>query len=172
MSSKLTLPQLKSLCKEHNIKGYSKLKKDEILQLLKDKNIQIDQETKDTKENVEKESSDNVSETSSESSTKKTKVKKEIKKETTEEIDSTMENELTKMYIFKDDKSDKFWEIKYENNGAEKRKYIVRYGKVDTPGSRSKPKMDTLKNIDKIIETKVKKGYIIMEVESKESVSP
>lgn len=171
MSSKLTLPQLKSLCKEHNIKGYSKLKKDEILQLLKDKNIQIDQETKDTKENVEKESSDNVSETASELSTKKTKVKKEIKKETEEELDSTMENEKTILYVFKDDKSNKFWEIKYEDNGAEKRKYIVRYGKVDTPGSRSKPKMDTIKKIEDIIETKVKKGYIIMEVEGKEIVS-
>jgi predicted DNA-binding WGR domain protein len=173
MSSKLTLPELKSLCKENKIKGYSKLKKDEIIQLLKDNNIQFKQD--DKKDKVEKESSDNSSDDSSkdstDSSTEKTKLKNEIKKETTEELDSSMKNELTKLYVFKDDKSSKFWEIKYENSDEEKRKYIVRYGKVDTNGTSSKPKMDTLKNINKIIDAKLKKGYVIMEVETKESSS-
>ena len=56
--------------------------------------------------------------------------------------------------IFKDEKSDKFWEIKFEDTNDDKRKFIVRYGKVDTPGSSAEPKLDTITNIKKLIEAK------------------
>ena len=71
-----------------------------------------------------------------------------------------MNNEVIEYYIFKDEKSDKFWEIKFEDTNDDKRKFIVRYGKVDTPGSSAEPKLDTITNIKKLIETKIKKGYV------------
>ena len=153
MTTKVSLPELKSLCKENNIKGYSKLKKDEIIDLLNKNKIEI----KDPKreEDVEK-----LTEDLKDLDVKEKKPKKsEIKKDESEDLDDKMKDPITKYYIFKDEKSDKFWEIIYDNTSEEKIKYIVRYGKVNTPGSRSKPKMDTMKNIEKLIETKTKKGY-------------
>ena len=153
MTTKVSLPELKSLCKENNIKGYSKLKKDEIIDLLNKNKIEIKDPKR--KEDVEK-----LTEDLKELDVKEKKPKKsEIKKDESEDLDDKMKDPITKYYIFKDEKSDKFWEIIYDNTSEEKIKYIVRYGKVNTPGSRSKPKMDTMKNIEKLIETKTKKGY-------------
>ena len=153
MTTKVSLPELKSLCKENNIKGYSKLKKDEIIDLLNKNKIEIKDPKR--KEDVEK-----LTEDLKELDVKEKKPKKsEIKKDESEDLDDKMKDPITKYYIFKDEKSDKFWEIIYDNKSEEKIKYIVRYGKVNTPGSRSKPKMDTMKNIEKLIETKTKKGY-------------
>ena len=153
MTTKVSLPELKSLCKENNIKGYSKLKKDEIIDLLNKNKIEIKDPKR--KEDIEK-----LTEDLKELDVKEKKPKKsEIKKDESEELDDKMKKPITKYYLFKDEKSDKFWEIMYDNISEEKIKYIVRYGKVDTPGSRSKPKMDSMKNIEKLIETKIKKGY-------------
>lgn len=153
--SKLTLPELKSLCKENNIKGYSKLKKDEIIDLLNKNKIEI-------KDNKKKEDIEKLTEDLKELDVKEHFIK-EVSKALVEsyELDDKMEDPITKYYTLKDDKSEKFWEIKYDNKSEEKLKYIVRYGKIDTPGSKAKPKMDTLKNISKLIETKIKKGYKI-----------
>ncbi len=146
MSSKISLPELKTLCKENNIKGYSKLKKNEIIELLKENKIEI----KDSKREDITDVTENL---------KKLEIKDKKMETKNEELDEKMKNPLIKYYELKDDKSEKFWEIKYDNTKEEKIKYIVRYGKIKTPGSVSKPKMDNIKNIEKIIETKVKKGY-------------
>lgn len=146
MSSKISLPELKTLCKENNIKGYSKLKKNEIIELLKENKIEIkDSKREDITDVTEK--------------LKKLEVKDKKIESKDEEIDEKMKNPLIEYYEFKDEKSEKFWEIKYDNIDEEKIKYIVKYGKIKTSGSVSKPKMDNIKNIEKIIETKVKKGY-------------
>lgn len=167
MTSKITLPELKSLCKDNNIKGFSKLKKEEVIDLLKTNGVKIDTKsiTKTvTKSDIDKVSNDlkkmNVKETKKESKVQKDskKTSKETKKE--EILDDKMTNEVTEYYIFKDEKSEKFWEIKFEDTNDDKRKFIVRYGKVDTPGSRAEPKLDTITNIKKLIETKIKKGYV------------
>jgi len=163
MSSKITLPELKDLCKENSIKGFSKLKKNEIIDLLKKNNIDIvPQKNREETEVVKK---SDIKET--EKSTSDNEIPKKVnKKETTKdkeekELDEIMKNPIVKYYVYEDEKSNKFWEITYDNIKEEKIKYIVRYGKTDTPGSRSKPKKDTLKNIEKLIETKIKKGYKI-----------
>ncbi len=179
MTSKITLPELKSLCKDNNIKGFSKLKKEEVIDLLKTNGVKIDTKSNtkvDTKSNtktvtkavtksdIDEVSNDlkkmNVKETKKESKVQKDskKTSKETKKE--EILDDKMTNEVTEYYIFKDEKSEKFWEIKFEDTNDDKRKFIVRYGKVDTPGSRAEPKLDTITNIKKLIETKIKKGYV------------
>ena len=41
MSSKATLLKLKELCRDNNIKGYSKLKKNEIIELLEKSSINL-----------------------------------------------------------------------------------------------------------------------------------
>ena len=162
MTSKITLPELKTLCKDNNIKGFSKLKKDEIIELLKTNGLKID--TKIDIDNV----SNDLKKMSVKETKKEPKENKEIKdsKKTSKEtkkkeiLDDKMNNEVIEYYIFKDEKSDKFWEIKFEDTNEDKRKFIVRYGKVDTPGSRAEPKIDTITNIKKLIETKIKKGYV------------
>ena len=154
MTTKISLPELKSLCKDNNIKGYSKLKKDEIIDLLKKNKVDI-------KKVSERAEIDDITEKISNIG---------IKQKENEEINDEFKNEIIKYFVFNDDKSNKFWEIKYEDNNGDKRKYIVRYGKVDTPGSRSKPKMDTLTNINKIIDNKIKKGYSIVEVDIKKTI--
>ena len=183
MSNKITLPELKSLCKTNNIKNYSKLKKDEIIELLKKNDVKFRSEETDiingaqenfvsSKKQLYKQTIDNSSE-----DTEITKISEDIEKidlkekQTTkkespkkkgkeiEELDDVFDNEMIKYFIFNDEKSNKFWEIKYEDNINEKRKYIIRYGKESTPGSRTKPKMDTMKNIEKLINSKISKGY-------------
>ena len=164
MTSKITLPELKALCKDNNIKGFSKLKKEEIIDLLKSNGVKIHDKI-DTKDDIDKVSSImkkmSVKETKKEpkepNDSKKTSKVTNKKKEV---LDDKMNNEVIEYYIFKDEKSDKFWEIKFEDTNDDKRKFIVRYGKVDTPGSSAEPKLDTITNIKKLIEAKIKKGYV------------
>lgn len=56
-------------------------------------------------------------------------------------------------FIFKDNKSDKFWNIEYTNN-----EYKVHYGKTGTKGQKISKKV-SLDKIEKLIEGKKKKGY-------------
>lgn len=151
MSTKISLPDLKNLCKENNIKGYSKLKKDEIINLLKTNKVEIKPlsircETEKITEDLEK-------------LTVKDNKKKKSENDTV--INDKFDKPIIKYYTFKDEKSDKFWEITYEDSKDEKVKYLVRYGKKDTPGSRSIPKMDKMSNINKLMSTKTEKGYIL-----------
>ena len=192
MNEKITLPQLKNLCKDRGIKGYSKLNKKELILLIertlsvKDENIKNDSDKDD--KSVETESSEKVEEpktiknkSNKNECTEKVKETKTIKDksdkdECTEkvkepeiikdksdekinEINEIMGKTITEHYKLKDDKSDKFWEITYEDINDEKKKYKVRYGKEGTDGIYSKIKEDTFKNIQKIIITKEKKGY-------------
>ena len=55
--------------------------------------------------------------------------------------------------IYKDDKSNKFWNIEYTPN-----EYKVNYGKKNTNGQK-KYKKSNIKDIEKLIESKLKKGY-------------
>lgn len=168
MATKISLPELKTLCKENNIKGYSKLKKDEIIELLKSNKINIDHSSKredldeisNDLKNLKVETNIKSEKIENKKSNNKSISSEKHKDETKKEIDESMKKPLTKYYTFKDDKSEKFWEIKYDNIEEEKIKYIVRYGKVDTPGSRANPKLDTLANINKLIASKTKKGYV------------
>ena len=165
MTSKITLPELKALCRDNNIKGFSKLKKEEIVDLLKTNGVKIDNKI-DTKIDIDIDKMSNDLKKMSVKETKKepkeTKDSKKTSKETKKKeiLDDKMNNEVIEYYIFKDEKSDKFWEIKFEDTNDDKRKFIVRYGKVDTPGSSAEPKLDTITNIKKLIETKIKKGYV------------
>ena len=155
MNEKLTLPQLKNLCKDRGIKGYSKLNKKELILLIdntlsnKDENTDKVKETKTSKDKSDK---DEIIE--------KVKETKTIKDKSEEKINEMMGKTITEHYKLKDDKSDKFWEIIYEDIDNEKKKYKVKYGKEGTDGTYSKIKEDTLKNIQKIIISKEKKGYV------------
>ena len=55
--------------------------------------------------------------------------------------------------IFKNNKSNKFWNIEYSNI-----KYIVNYGKIGNKG-KILSKKSTLNNTKKLIDSKIKKGY-------------
>ena len=64
----------------------------------------------------------------------------------------------TQLYYYNDDKSHKFWEITYDSEkGGE---YKIRFGKIGSKGCQN-TKIDTLENIEKLIQTKIKKGYIM-----------
>ena len=174
MNEKLTLPQLKNLCKDRGIKGYSKLNKKELILLIdntlsnKDENTDKVKETKTSKDKSDK---DEIIEKVKETKTSKDKSDKDeiiekvketktIKDKSEEKINEMMGKTITEHYKLKDDKSDKFWEIIYEDIDNEKKKYKVKYGKEGTDGTYSKIKEDTLKNIQKIIISKEKKGYV------------
>jgi predicted DNA-binding WGR domain protein len=205
MTEKITLPQLKNLCKDRGIRGYSKLNKKEIILLIdstlsnkddhpekrnefktikemsnKDDKSDIVKKTKTIKdEHPEKMKKTKTIKDEHPEKMKKTKTIKEnpiknedsdIVKETKTIKEKSIKNEdseneimgkiITKHYKLKDDKSDKFWEIIYEDINDEKKKYKVRYGKEGTDGTYSKIKEDTLKKIEEIIISKVKKGYV------------
>jgi len=70
-------------------------------------------------------------------------------------IDSSMK----RYFIFKDDKSDKFWSIEVQNNCT-----IVTFGKAGTAGSINikefEDDINANKEADKLIKEKIKKGYI------------
>jgi predicted DNA-binding WGR domain protein len=193
MNEKLTLPQLKNLCKDRGIKGYSKLNKKELILLIdntlsnKDENTdkvketktskdksdkdEIIEKVKETKTSKDKSDKDEITEKVKETKTSKDKSDKDeitekvketktIKDKSEEKINEMMGKTITEHYKLKDDKSDKFWEIIYEDIDNEKKKYKVKYGKEGTDGTYSKIKEDTLKNIQKIIISKEKKGYV------------
>ena len=62
---------------------------------------------------------------------------------------------IVKRYELKDDKSNKFWTIKYNKNGD----FSTIYGKIGTDGRKSKMKKLSNEGIKKLIDSKVKKGY-------------
>jgi len=62
---------------------------------------------------------------------------------------------IVKRYELKDDKSNKFWTIKYNKNGD----FSTIYGKIGTDGRKSKIKKLSNEGIKKLIDSKVKKGY-------------
>ena len=64
-------------------------------------------------------------------------------------------NNFEKRYEFKNDKSSKFWTIKYYKNGE----FLTTYGKVGTKGKKSSKKK--ILNVKKLIDSKIKKGYKI-----------
>jgi len=68
------------------------------------------------------------------------------------------------MYIYQDDKSNKFWKIEYIPN--EDGEYRIEYGRMGKPG-KIESKSDTYIKIKKLIECKTKKGYIL---DSKKSI--
>ena len=55
--------------------------------------------------------------------------------------------------IYEDDKSNKFWNIEYTSD-----EYKVNYGKKNTNGKKQYKKSN-IKDIEKLIESKLKKGY-------------
>jgi predicted DNA-binding WGR domain protein len=65
----------------------------------------------------------------------------------------------SEMYELKDEKSEKFWKIEYlpEKDGE----YRINYGKIGSQG-KVISKSDTWININKIIQSKIKKGYKLM----------
>ena len=65
---------------------------------------------------------------------------------------------ITKLYHLDDGKSKKFWEITYDEiNG---RKYKTRFGKIGSEG-RENEKTENIKEIEKLILSKIKKGYLL-----------
>lgn len=158
------LATLKAIAKENNLKGYSTKTKDELLIELVKAKIEIPL--------VYKERNETNSDSGSDSSKPKKKAtggaKKEesdstekkprAKKEKPEFEKSDMVKPKTVYLELKDEKSEKFWEIIYENSDNEKQRYIVRYGKVDNQGTTSKNE-ETSEKIQKLIEDKKKKGY-------------
>lgn len=64
----------------------------------------------------------------------------------------------SEMYIYQDEKSNKFWRIEYiPNKDGE---YRIEYGKINN-SSRIELKSDTWMKIKKLINSKIKKGYIL-----------
>ena len=62
---------------------------------------------------------------------------------------------IIKRYELKDNKSSKFWTIKYNKDGE----FTTSYGKIGTEGRKSKKKILSNEGIKKLIESKIKKGY-------------
>ena len=161
----VSIANLKALAKENNLKGYSTKTKDELLIELVKAGIKIPLVYKERNETNSDSGSDSSKpkkkatggakkETESDSTEKKPRAKKEKP-----EFEKSDMVKSKKVYLeLKDEKSDKFWEIIYENSDNEKQRYIVRYGKVDSPGTTSKNE-DTSEKIQKLIEDKKKKGY-------------
>lgn len=65
-------------------------------------------------------------------------------------------------YEFKDDKSQKFWEIKREGDS-----FTTRFGKIGTDGQTSTKTYDSeekcIKEYEKVVKSKTKKGYVLVE---------
>ena len=156
---------LNALAKENNLKGYSTKTKDELLIELVKAKIEIPLVYKERNETNSDSGSDSSKpkkkatggakkETESDSTEKKPRAKKEKP----EFEKSDMVKPKTVFLKLENEKSKKFWEIIYENSDNEKQKYIVRYGKVDSPGTTSKNE-DTSEKIQKLIKDKKEKGY-------------
>jgi predicted DNA-binding WGR domain protein len=168
------LVDLKALAKEHKLTGYSTMKKSDLVKFLEESGIKIPIVHKERKEtNLKTEVSKPKKKVPSEakketdSTEKKPGAKKETdstekkhiaKKEKPEFEKSDMVKPKTVFLKLENEKSKKFWEIIYENSDNEKQKYIVRYGKVDSPGTTSKNE-DTSEKIQKLIKDKKEKGY-------------
>lgn len=64
----------------------------------------------------------------------------------------------SEMYIYQDEKSNKFWRIEYIPN--EDGEYRIEYGRMGKPG-KIESKNDTWVKIKKLIDSKTKKGYVL-----------
>ena len=167
------LPELKALAKESNLKGYSTMKKADLVKFLEESGIKIPKETNsdsgsDSSKPKKKAIGGAKKETESVSTEKKPGAKKETdstekkpraKKEKPDFEEKDMIKSKKESYIFKDEKSDKFWNIIYERSENEKQKYIIQYGKDGSSGTTSKNE-ETSEKIQKLIEDKKKKGYV------------
>ena len=162
----VSIANLKALAKENNLKGYSTKTKDELLIELVKAKIEIPLVYKERNETNSDSGSDSSKpkkkatggakkETESDSTEKKPRAKKEKP----EFEKSDMVKPKTVYLELKDEKSEKFWKIIYENSDNEKQRYIVNYGKIGNSGTTSKNE-DTVENIQKLIEDKKKKGYV------------
>jgi len=163
----VSIANLKALAKESNLKGYSTKTKDELLIELVKAQIEIPLVHKERNETNSDSGSDSSKpkkkatggtkkkETESDSTEKKPRAKKEKP----EFEKSDMVKPKTVFLKSENEKSKKFWEIIYENSDNEKQKYIVRYGKVDNPGTTSKNE-ETSEKIQKLIQEKITKGYV------------
>jgi len=68
---------------------------------------------------------------------------------------NTRNNKIISLYYeFIDNKSNKYWHIQYNKDGI----YKIKYGKIGSTGIIIE-KTNKIQNIEKIIETKIKKGY-------------
>ena len=163
----VSIANLKALAKESNLKGYSTKTKDELLIELVKAQIEIPLVHKERNETNSDSGSDSSKpkkkatggtkkkETESDSTEKKPRAKKEKP----EFEKSDMVKPKTVFLKSENEKSKKFWDIIYENSDNEKQKYIVRYGKVDNPGTTSKNE-ETSEKIQKLIQEKITKGYV------------
>ena len=163
----VSIANLKALAKESNLKGYSTKTKDELLIELVKAQIEIPLVHKERNETNSDSGSDSSKpkkkatggtkkkETESDSTEKKPRAKKEKP----EFEKSDMVKPKTVYLELEDEKSKKFWEIISENSDNEKQRYIVRYGKVDNPGTTSKNE-ETSEKIQKLIQEKITKGYV------------
>jgi len=163
----VSIANLKALAKESNLKGYSTKTKDELLIELVKAQIEIPLVHKERNETNSDSGSDSSKpkkkatggtkkkETESDSTEKKPRAKKEKP----EFEKSDMVKPKTVFLKSENEKSKKSWEIIYENSDNEKQKYIVRYGKVDNPGTTSKNE-ETSEKIQKLIQEKITKGYV------------
>lgn len=162
--SDISVATLKTLAKENGIKGFSLMSKVLLIITLMENGVDVRShlEIKERKEsNPESEvSKSKKKETGGGSKKDKTEEKKpKEKKEKPDFEEKDMIKSKKECYIFKDEKSDKFWNITYERSDNAKQKYIVNYGKVDSPGTISK-NIETSEKIQKLIEDKKKKGYV------------
>lgn len=94
----------------------------------------------------------------------KNKLKKQeedTKKYTKEEVkkEEIQEDFIKETYIYKDENTEKFWEITYLPEGGD---YKVKFGKVGNDG-RTINKIDNINNINSLIQSKKEKGYKLKE---------
>ncbi len=92
---KITVMELKKLCKERNIKGFSKLKKDELLEIL---NMKEGSENKNVGENIERFEDDIVSSKTTRKKPKKGKKENCIDRIIKRKVDLTIEKWDDKYY--------------------------------------------------------------------------
>jgi len=163
--SSISVLTLKTLAKEHNIKGYSTMSKDLLLITLMENGVNVRshleiKERKETNPEPEKSKAKKKETSGGKKDKSETEEKKpRTKKEKPEFEQSDMIKSKKECYVFKDDKSDKFWNIIYERSDNEKQKYIIQYGKVGSSGTESK-NIETSEKIQKLIGEKIKKGYV------------
>ena len=157
--------ELIKLYKENNIKDFSKMSKELRLITVIENGVDVRshleiKERKETNPEPEKSKAKKKETSGGKKEKSETEEKKpRAKKEKPEFEQSDMIKSKKECYVFKDDKSDKFWNIIYERSDNEKQKYIIQYGKVGSSGTETK-NIETLEKIQKLIQEKIKKGYV------------
>ncbi len=183
----LTVENLKFICREKELKGYSKhTTKSALLTFIRDSGVDIStweklgkkkdvivskpkkKEVKEVKESTDEKSNDDTIPTSlldffndekpaSVSEDKKTSPKKEELSFSSKKSDMVIHLQNTK------NGSSKFWKITYPSNAIKEKttkfSYKVNYGKIDKTSTESVSE-GTFKDIQKLIATKEKKGYV------------